>query len=450
MAAAKPSSAGSLEKRVMSFLGSRTGAESIDRLTLTPDQRASEKADFFLEQRTVVCEVKALQTDTKEKIDRIMEPVLKRDDAPIFYGEWELEKVLKNLPDGENIKRRIFEATTSAVWNLFRKANEQIRVTKNSFGLPSAGGVLVLVNDLVSVLSPQVLAARINDLFGRKEPDGRISYPEIEAVWILAETHTVDIGQGQKSVAAVTIYREDGSAALRCLDALQKRWAAAHGMPLVEMSPDLFRTLEFEEVPNAAPPTHGPRHERRRIDYRRNPYLRHHTDEQLKEVFSKLMPAITAGFLKGAKPEQKRTATELMEQFTHFLEELRARGLDIRKVTAGLPAMGDDLRDGIPPVADPAALSATLHVTPRFERDRFYTDRLGKRYRCLKVYGDVVWLLLLDLVAGKTLEVTIRTKMSTAVHYQPVYDPGLLAGLETRYVRWAVRHRAKFDAEHPE
>jgi len=450
MAASKPSPAEPLEKRVLGFLASRPGAENIDRLTLTPAQRASEKADFFLEQRNVVCEVKALQTDTKEKIDRIMEPVLKRDDAPVFYGEWELEKVLKTLPDGKEIKRRIFEATTSTIWNLFRKANDQIKATKNIFNLPTAGGVLVLVNDLVPVLSPQVLAARINELFGRKEPDGRISYPEIEAVWILAETHTVDIGQGQKSVAAVTIYREDGAAALRCLDALQEPWAAAHGMPLVEMSPDLFRTLEFEEVPKSAPPTHGPRHERWRIDYRRNPYLRHHTEEQLKEFFSKLMPAITAGFIRGAKPEQQKTATALMEQFTHFLEELRARGLDIRKVTAGLPAMGDDLRAGIPPVADLAGLSATIHVTPRFERDRFYTDRQGKKYRCLKVFGDDVWLLLLDLVAGKTLEVIIRTKMPTAVHYQPLFDTGLLAGLETRYVRWAVRHRAKFDAEHPQ
>lgn len=434
----------------MSFLESRTGAENIDRLTLTPDQRASEKADFFLEHRTVVCEVKALQTDTKEKIDRIMEPVLQREDAPVFYGEWELEKVLGNLADGEQIKRRIFEATTSAVWNLFRKANDQIRATKNLFGLPTAGGVLVLVNDLVPVLSPQVLAARINELFGRKEPDGSISYPEIEAVWILAETHTVDIGQGQPSAVAITIFREDGSAALRCLDALQKPWAAAHGAPLVEMSSDLLRTLEFNEVPAADPPTHGPRPERWRIDYRRNPYLRHHTEEQLREVFSKLMPAIAAGFLKGAKPEQQKTATALSEQFTHFQEELRARGLDLRKVTAGLPAMGDDLSKGIPPVPDLAGLSAALHVTPRFERDRFYTDRLGKRYRCLKVFGDDVWLLLLDLVAGKTLEVTIRTKMSTAVHYQPLFDAGLLAGLETRYVRWAVRHRAKFDAEHPQ
>lgn len=51
----------------MNFLGNRTGAESIDRLTLTTDQRASEKADFFLDQRIVVCEVWILQTYSPQR-----------------------------------------------------------------------------------------------------------------------------------------------------------------------------------------------------------------------------------------------------------------------------------------------------------------------------------------------------------------------------------------------
>jgi len=446
MANAKTPSPVSLEKRVMEFLGRQPGAENIDRLPLTPAQRASEKADFLLEQRSIVCEVKALQTDTKEKIDRILEPVLQRPDAPVFYGEWEMEKVLKNLADGEAIRRKVFEATTSAVWNLFRKANEQIKTTKSTFGVPAAGGVLVLANDLVPILSPQVLVARVNELLGRKEPDGRISYPEVEAVWILAETHVVDIGQGQESVAAITIHREDDSAAVRCLDALQRPWAVAHGMPFVEMKQDLFSTLQFHEIPKSPPPTHGPRDERWRLEYRRKPYLRHHSEAQLKEFFAKLMPAMTVGILKGAKPGQLQTASALMEQFAHFLEELRARGLDFRKVTGGLPPMGPDL----PLVADLPGLAATVHVAPKFERDRFYTNQQGKHYRCLTVSGDNVWLLLLDLVAGRSLEVTVRTKMATAAHYQPVFDPGLLAGLETRYIRWAVRHRTKFDTEHPQ
>ena len=61
---------GKLEQRVMAFLDSRSGAENIDKLTLTPHQRDSEKADFLLKNRTIVCEVKTLQTDTKEKINQ--------------------------------------------------------------------------------------------------------------------------------------------------------------------------------------------------------------------------------------------------------------------------------------------------------------------------------------------------------------------------------------------
>jgi hypothetical protein len=91
--------------------------------------------------------VKALESDTKHKIDSILKPLLAGEKAPAFYGAWTVEKILRHFPNGAEINREIFEAVTSAIQTLVRKANRQIRDTKSAFGLPTAGGLLVIVND---------------------------------------------------------------------------------------------------------------------------------------------------------------------------------------------------------------------------------------------------------------------------------------------------------------
>ena len=133
-----------LEERVLSFLETRNAAENIDRLNLTRPQQLAEKADFFLANRAVVCEVKSLQTDTKAKIDRITAPLLESEHAPVFYGAWKLDDVVRSFPNGQEIKKEVFDLTTSAIQTLFRKANRQIRTTKEVFGLPKAEGALVI------------------------------------------------------------------------------------------------------------------------------------------------------------------------------------------------------------------------------------------------------------------------------------------------------------------
>ncbi len=438
---AQPSSSPrlSLEQRVVRFLDSRPGAVNIEHLKLTSEQRKNQKADYFLENRTVVCELKSLHNDMKEKIDGLLAPVLKSQHAPVFYGEWELEKILRPFPDGEAIKRKIFEAVTSAVWRLFRKANDQIRITKTGFGLPQAGGVLILTNDLVSVLSPQVLGYRLNELFGRKEPDGRFSYPEIEAVWLLTETHLVDIGQGRQSVISLVIHREDNSPAVTCLDRMQAPWAAANGMPMMPMKPELLETLQLREVGAAQPsPETVTRQQSWVLEYRRNPYLRNHSVSELQDYFAKLSPGLTAGLLKGATPHQRQLSYALMSRFSHFLEELRERGLDMKSFSPGLQAMGASIMQGEPLHADPAAISAAAETKAHYEVGRYYTNKLGKHYRCLKVDGTHATILLIDMAYGKTLEAVIRTPLSTAPLYWPILDVTLLAALEKRYARWAA------------
>ncbi len=114
------------KERLPQFAKTIPSSECIDDLPQTQAQRAAKKADFFFENRRIVCEVKNLETDTTPKLKKLLEPLEKRPEWPRFYGAWELSKILRKFPDGAEINRRVFESTTSAINKAVADANRQI------------------------------------------------------------------------------------------------------------------------------------------------------------------------------------------------------------------------------------------------------------------------------------------------------------------------------------
>lgn len=73
-----------LELDFLRFASSLRGAEYIDDIPMTEEQALAEKADFFFNERSVVCEVKTLQTDTEPKIESVLEPYRGTKEWPVF------------------------------------------------------------------------------------------------------------------------------------------------------------------------------------------------------------------------------------------------------------------------------------------------------------------------------------------------------------------------------
>lgn len=429
---------GSLEHRVVQFLSALPGAENIDHLPLTIDQSKAKKADFFIDNRRVICELKSLQSDVKGKIDALMEPLTGGPQAPAFYGEWEIEKILRIAPDGEKIRRKIFENATSSVLRLFRKANEQIATTRSGFDLPHASGVLVLINDLVPLLSPEILMQRIAELIAKIEIDGRSTFEEIEAVWVLSETHEYDIGEGRKAVLSMVIVRNENSKGSSTLGQLQKAWAAANGMRYQEMAAEMLGILPSNETrdPNPVPRSPLPLHERVSLAYRARPYLRHHSTPQLKDYFSKLFPAIAASMAKGASPDQRQHLHFLMELFTHFLEEIRERGIDMNEFKLPQRQEADPSKWEF----DLGGVVSAAKPRPTFERGRFYVNSRGGHFKCMEVAADRARLQRLELKAGKLEAAMLTLPLASAVEYWPVVDPDKLEIFKKRQELWDQDH----------
>jgi hypothetical protein len=134
--------------------------EVIDELPIPDEFNEEKRADYLLADRKVIIELKTLGSDQKYKVNEELDKHRDRDDFPLFYGEQELSKILKLLPDGQKINSRIFYKISRSIESAFRDDNKQIRSSKQIFDCPNASSLLVLLNQNIDVLSPEVISYR--------------------------------------------------------------------------------------------------------------------------------------------------------------------------------------------------------------------------------------------------------------------------------------------------
>lgn len=131
---------------------------------LLPEPRIFENADFIFKNAGVIAELKEIETEFSKsgtflkKFEELMNRILTEDPdwKPLLFGgtgkypAWFHEEFV-----------RLFRPPISRV---LKKANRQLRDTKKHFGIHSATGVLILVNDGFTAIDPEeirALAARL-------------------------------------------------------------------------------------------------------------------------------------------------------------------------------------------------------------------------------------------------------------------------------------------------
>ncbi|MFM2064199.1 MAG: hypothetical protein RLZZ507_3870 [Cyanobacteriota bacterium] len=323
-----------LEERFTEFIRSLQSAEIFDELQLNLSQTMAKKPDFFFSERQFIGEMKSIKTDMKPKGETILKKHEDRPDFPIFFREWEVGKILKYLPDGEQINRQIFYSITSAIEESFEKANRQIRETKKIFNLNDSEGILIILNDLVEILSPDIIAYRVHQLVNKKSQSGDIRYPHISVVWIISEIHVLKTGTGQELLPSIVIINDNVSweAANDYVNWLQRKWAAYNKIPFIEGKFDIQN--KFSKRKKLNPPEKISRSELWKKQYIENQNLRHLSKEELLDYGHHLWYEIFPAFIKGTheKPPQEKVFS-LMELSTHFIEEINHRGIDFRELS---------------------------------------------------------------------------------------------------------------------
>lgn len=330
-----------LEKRFFNFLSKLPNSENIDELEITSDKKDNKKADYFVFNRNLIIEVKTLKTDSKYKIDNEVDKHREREEFPIIYGEVELQKVLAHLPDGEKINQKIIEKITRSIEDGVRSADKQIFDTKDTFAINQAIGLLVILNETIDILSPDVITWKVSQMLTKKVNNEDIRYSNITSIWIINESHFTYIKKKTKCIPTI-IVNGPNAKFVKNLDNtfkfLQKEWAISNKLPIYFRDEKIINDLTFkpfsEEKNETNPLKH--RHEIWRNEYKKDPYLRKLNDGDLISYGSNLLSEIKTYFLKGGPNPSKKDYHKFGVLFAHFMEEMSFRGLDWRKIASNI------------------------------------------------------------------------------------------------------------------
>lgn len=327
----------SLKRRFGDFIISLPHSENVDDLEIPAKFRDKKRADYLIENRKVVIEQKSLDADPEYKIHEKIDDLRERDEYPLTYGKLEFQKILKYFPDRDQINEKLFYLVSRRIEKVFRSADKQIKSTKEIFACNNASGLLVLLNESIDALSPEIVSYRVSQLLTKKDSEGEYRYPHITSVWLICENYTYRSARNSKMMPCIIV---DGPTCenYENLDLihenLQKAWASFNRIPFIDGTQSRITDSDFVALSSFKKEhkKHLSRHEVWRKNYRRDPYLRSLSDEAVLQHGARILNLMKPHFLKGEKKHPYEVMAQFMEGWTHFLEESEIGSLDLRKM----------------------------------------------------------------------------------------------------------------------
>ncbi|MBK7876012.1 MAG: hypothetical protein IPJ77_09710 [Planctomycetes bacterium] len=206
---------GCLETTMDEFLRLRLGAEPIDNLPMTTEQRQGRKADYFLDERRIVIEVKLLTDSRIDSVRETMDSWRREPDWPLFRGELSVAEIAAMHPRGPELHRALFVAASKVIGRCARNANEQIGETVRVFRLGAPQGVLLLLNESVDILEPGMLGTAAMNAIRAMKADGTRELAHLDGVIIISWAHEVRSPNGELASPVIWIASEDLTAGER-------------------------------------------------------------------------------------------------------------------------------------------------------------------------------------------------------------------------------------------
>jgi hypothetical protein len=327
----------SLNDRFKSFFSQLPFAEAIGDPDLPPEDDKSKRADFLLENRKVIVEIKVLESDPEHKIHTEFKNHQEKDNYLLFYSVLEINKVFTHAPDGGQINHTLFYEISSSIEQSFRKADKQIGATKGILNCPDSMGLLVLINENISVLSPEIISCEISQLLAKTDDEGSPHFKNITSVWFIMESITLMTRKGDKLLPSIVI---DGPRAAEqleltsILNILQSKWAEFNGISNAPANIGKIadsNIISLSEIQKEHQ-QFTPKQEQWRKQYSNNRYLKSLSDGEVLTHGARILFFMTPNFLKNGYKIPFDQMTQLMEAWTHFLEEAQIRGLNLKNM----------------------------------------------------------------------------------------------------------------------
>lgn len=326
-----------LTPRFEQFLREQLSGDSIDEMV----DATIERADFLCLDGSLIVELKTLEHDASERLENVMEQLRQRPDWPVFFGPVPVEAYLENLgEDAEPIRRKLLDRLGRSIVRHLHKANKQLASeTARVGGDPLR--LLVLINEDHADYDPQIVSYVVMREL-RKLVAASPDQISIDGVIYLSERHAA--AEQQQIVLPLIAIRGPGAKESpekdKMMDHVMNSWAEWNGCPVIDDEGPVPVFDAIEVVPDLLPSS-----DKWRIDYRRFPYLRELTDQQLKDRFDEI---VVTNLLWGLKSSPRKFSNEeigdALKGFTHAVEELNHRCIPMQKVQQNLAQLQEAAR----------------------------------------------------------------------------------------------------------
>jgi hypothetical protein len=234
---------------------------------------------------------------------------------------------LRHLPDQAQINKTIYRNITRSVEDALRSAEEQIGNTAKLFKLDGAVGLLVLLNEEVEILSPDVVSHRVGELLSRPRKD---SASTIDFVWMLFESHVTSGAHPCIVLEGPTADRFPWFG--EAIGKLQELWARFNRSSLIRS--DIERITDLVFRPSSPNNIQDPKSLTKQglwvQRYKAEPHLRALSDDEVLAFGARVFKKLTPYFLQGCPRLPFEQLEPLWIEYSDFLQESRHRGLDLK------------------------------------------------------------------------------------------------------------------------
>lgn len=320
-----------LKSRFEAFMDLMVSIESIDNIDMPSLTGSPKKADYFGMGRSIIFEQKAINEDQIEKVQEEMEKHADKDYYPVFYGRRDINLILDKFPNKEEVKKRLYYKITKLLEGYISSANKQIESTSKAFGISNYTGVLVILNDNVKVLSPEIVANRMFDRLKERRTNGDLRFPKISFVLHISETHLY-----KQKVPLVLLIKNDNSpphnkAVEEFLHYLIHSWSEYNGGRAAFIEDPHEALANTKERPEKVK-TRLTRSEERVNWYENNRYMESWSDDEVYKKCAEYIAAIGPFYIKGGPKMPPDMLAEASLAFSDFIVESNLRGLDMKEI----------------------------------------------------------------------------------------------------------------------
>ena len=212
---------GPLKLRFEQFLADSFAAESIDA-SYIPTGNDLDRADYYLDNRRIVAEIKSLEADQASKGSKVIDEYLEKTGIRA-YGTVSLSRLARNQQHELALSTTISRRMSRRVEQICSRANGQLGAEFAK--LPElATGLLIILNEAVSSLHPGLVAERVTEFAAIKPRN-------IHFCLLVFESHKVRVnGALLPYPILIDLSRSPRQRrAMRFLEALQWKWAQQYG-----------------------------------------------------------------------------------------------------------------------------------------------------------------------------------------------------------------------------